>query len=202
MLFLFLLAAFSVGRTAHCAERSRPAFPAGKIEFRSAYVVEAPNGGAAHVCAVAPFLAFTAEHVAAVVGDSAEWRLGATSGRLKVMQRYKERDLVSLLSDVPFPHFSPVAAAAPAIGDDLWLRGFLWRINTSVAYRSQVIGLDHEDELASSGPSAKGASGSCVWNAAGEVVAIHTSAVMYGTQPYVFFLSQHEPIWGGWREAK
>jgi hypothetical protein len=202
VLFLFCLAFFALAEAGHCADLTRPSLPPGPIEWRSSYLVESAGGGAAHICAVGPFLAYTARHVVENVGEAAEWRLGATTGRLKVMQRYNKRDLVSVLSDTPFPYFSPVAADAPLMGADLWLRGFLWRLDNRVAYRSQVIGLDHDNELSSAGPSGKGASGSCVWNAAGQVVAIHTSAVMYGQQPYVFFMSNHEPVWGDWREAK
>lgn len=204
-LFLIFLAVFLLGRTATCEEGSRPRLPAGPIEWRSSYTVGAPDReGLAHVCATGPFTGYTAAHVADNLGENMEWTFGVTKGRLKVTQRFPKRDLVRVMSDTPFPYYSPLAVEGPSITAPVYIGGMLWfRRELPIAWVTYSMGLDHENDLISQGPSMRGSSGACEWAADGTVVAIHTAYVGYGAQgrPPID-MAVGEPVFGAWREAK
>jgi hypothetical protein len=194
-----------LGATANCEEGSRPGLPEGKIEWRSTYPVTSSSaGGQAQMCATGPFSGYTAAHVVDHLGEDMEWHYGVTKGRLKVTTRFKNRDLVAVISDSPFPYFSPLAVEGPPITSRVYIGGMLWfRRSLPIAYVTYSMGLDHEDDLISQGPSMQGSSGACEWAEDGTVVAIHTAYVGYRTEgrPPID-LAIGEPVWRGWREGR
>lgn len=145
-------------------------------------IVALVNGSMAHACPIGPEYALTARHVVlhetvfgskpvAYRGSNVEWA------------SYLEHDFASDFEDAgmlkasrtPFPSWYRMATQAPQPGDRLWWVGFDWR-KPSVAFAERVFsgkvlrivaGIVIVDE-----PTPSGSSGSCVLNAAGEVVGI------------------------------
>lgn len=199
--FFTLLAIFLLCKSAQSADLPRPGFPEGRIEWRSSYLVSAEgNHGLAHVCATGPFTGYTAAHVEKYLGDGMEWTYGVTRGHLKVTQRFGKRDLIRVQSETPFPYFSPLATAGPAITERVYIGGILWfRPELPIAYVTHSMGLDHEDDLISQGPSMQGSSGACEWAEDGTVVAIHVAYGKYQTEgrPPID-MAIGEPVFGAW----
>lgn len=98
---------------------------------------------------------------------------GYTTGRTQ-LDRY--RDLAVIESETPIPHWYPIAAEAPQIGERLFWVGLDWR-DRSRAFAERVfsgrllrISVGH---LVIDRAGSPGSSGSCVLNEQGEVVGIH-----------------------------
>lgn len=195
--FILIALALALGpKPARPAELERPL----NIETRAAYPIVTPAPALrlyGMVCATGPFEGWTARHVVDGGGDPFAWLYGPATTLARTTVRYGKVDVVRALSESPFPHYSPVAAAAPRLGDRLW---FLDRIEEGrhVLISGQVSGFDDDDQLIAQGGSNPGSSGGCVWNDAGEVIGIH---VAYGRSGNIQFTAA-EPIWRGWKGVK
>ncbi len=205
---LMLWLALSSAPVALSADRPRPA-PPDNQGWRATYTVETDTGYGM-VCATGPFTGFIPAHVEkGADGKSLKWSRGVNGGTLTVTQRYGKRDLVAVISDTPFPEWATLAQAAPQQGSTLWIRGYVWfDLNLPGPLRQTTLVMADDDTLVTEGSSAGGSSGSCVWDDAGLVYAIHVHYTMWagrvaedgtviGGRPPIQ-LAGHEPIWGGW----
>ena len=140
----------------------------------------------AHACPVSADLALTSAHVTDVrpfdrmmPAFPAAWSDGAgRDGWLTPLRVEIARDLALMQSDRPFARWYVVAAVGPAVGDRLWTLGYDWRRRPTMygprlhdvrVLRVVARTVVFEPEIQ------PGASGACVLNVAGEVVAVNVA---------------------------
>jgi hypothetical protein len=143
----------------------------------------------AHACPVSPLLALTAAHVAE--RDEASGHKGLVpyhfsngygeSGYLSDGAAAIGEDLGTLTPGAPLVYYYKIAAMPPGAGDKLWLLAYDWR-KTKSAFADRVIEAEtlriQADHIIYRGAGPLGSSGSCVLNAAGEVVGINVAGVV------------------------
>jgi V8-like Glu-specific endopeptidase len=137
----------------------------------------------AHACPISEQLALTNAHVTdmrpfdqSVAALPLIWSALGHEGPLRPLAVYSMRDLALMESAVPFTRWYTIASAPPAPGDRLWTVGYEWRKRSEMfAPRAFTLTLLRvlSRNLIFTPETARGASGSCVLNARGEVVAIN-----------------------------
>lgn len=185
-----------------CAQLARSAVLAALCAFllmgcakpRPSALLAAPNTdgvlrlngrfAAGHACPVSEDLALTAAHVtdirpfdASMPAFPLQWSDGlGHEGVLEPAGVSRVRDLAVMTSAVPFARWYPIAQAAPAPGDRVWTIGFDWRTERGLyakrEFSARVLRVVARSLVFEDG-SAPGASGACVLNARGELVAIN-----------------------------
>lgn len=142
-----------------------------------------------HGCPVGPNIALTAQHIvnpepldlkAPMV--PVQWSQGSLIGHGTPRLPWADRDLASLRSDLPFPTTYVVASTIPSRGEVVYFVGFNWSKKRAFEPRevkAKVIGMV-AGQLIYDETAGPGGSGSCVLNAAGEVVAIHVATMNVG----------------------
>ena len=134
---------------------------------------------AAHACPVTEHLALTARHV--VSGDEDQMRSyrfdthDGVEGSVVPVWRADDADLALVYTEASLRYY-PIATQAPQPGDLLSLMGYDWR-KADDAYAERVwesvFLRQRAGTLIFKKPGEGGSSGSCVFNAAGEVVGVN-----------------------------
>lgn len=141
------------------------------------------KGNMAHACPIGPALALTSAHV---VGEDYRRYIWDSQGQIGLLgsPRTTERDLFRDLARVApwggstttFPSWYPLAKEAPQPGDKVHYRGWNFRRRkdafAALDFESTVIRI-RGGHVVYWPPGVPGTSGSCVLNAAGEVVAVN-----------------------------
>ncbi len=133
----------------------------------------------AHVCPTAPKEAFTACHTVTFSESSPEFALVPLywkGGTLGATQWNRTLDVarVEPMEGSDFPYYFPISPVDPKIGDKVRITGFNY--DRGMANRNmevKIINILAGRILVFDGSPAEGSSGSCVFNAEGEVVAIN-----------------------------
>jgi hypothetical protein len=140
--------------------------------------------GSAHACPISETLALTSAHVADLRPfDPGHpmyplvWSDGfGHDGNLMPVISFRHRDLALMESDVPFARWYEIAAEAPAPGERLVALGFDWRkvrrLYAPRVFTAELLRIVARTLIFVEGTE-RGASGSCVLNARGEVVGIN-----------------------------
>lgn len=190
---LFLL---TLATPAVCADAPAPSL--------SGVVSVTHRFGMAQACPVDPDLAITNSHVIdpfPLVKEAPYLRARWNGGYLLPLDASWAEDLALVERDAnadPFPMTYPVAANAPAVGEQLWWGGYDWskpgralRFRTFtgrvVEVRGGVFSLDTE--------TPGGTSGGCVLNARGEVVGVIAWGKEMDNQSSAAFAVS---VWGRW----
>ncbi len=165
----------------------------------------------AQACPVSTDRALTANHVPRLPFDRLfqlnpwplRWDQGEdVEGATLVPLRDYLRDDLMVMEVLPkTDKFYPIAARAPKVGEELWWRGYEWRNRRELfadrTYHGRLLrivaGVLIVDEK-----SAPGASGSCVLNSAGEVVAIVAFSRSVDESDGREQVSGLVGIWGRW----
>lgn len=170
-----------------CCASSQPRQTSGEVSARqpdpdlSGVLRLIGNGPAgqmftAHACPLGTGIAFTNTHVS--VAGALQWDAAGVTGVLDTVtlsDRYRDLTAVRPLASA-FPRAYPVARSAPAVGEKVWFLGYDYR-KAKDAYKPRAFEVRVVNVVAGTvfyhptGP--RGSSGSCVLNAAGEVVAIN-----------------------------
>jgi hypothetical protein len=151
--------------------------------------------GIAHACPVAPDKALTNVHVVGEYYDSRPfiWSTDTADGLLGnvpvglfwATNRTTEGDAFRDLARVApfrstFPRWYPIATAAPIPGETVWFVGYDWRRKNDAfarrVFKSKVLRAV-SGHLIYAPAGTPGSSGSCVLNAAGQVVAINAAGM-------------------------
>lgn len=167
------------------------------------------QSGYGHGCPISANEAITAKHV---MWDDEyhEMRPAAWSdsegheGRLTPEYSDKARDLAGVSSVESFHNWLPLATEAPKVGDEVWLIGydFSKRGMPSRIVKAKVTGFSSGMLITSNSPG-PGASGSCITNAAGEVVGIVQGIIDAGDTKHYIGVAVYPPwfpVPEQWRE--
>lgn len=142
--------------------------------------------GTAQGCPISDTILFTNAHVADVFPDSMSFPLlsyefstdAGQDGKVIPILAAKSRDLAAMeIEEGTFAVYYHRAAAPPQIGERVWFRGYDFR-SKKAAYAPRVFSatvtriVGHHIIMSEAGTP--GSSGSCVMNAAGEVVGINS----------------------------
>lgn len=157
-------------------------------------------GPGAVACPISPRLAYTAGHVMVLGGgEYMTWEGQGEKGRARLVARPDgDLALIETEAEVPFPAHSNLATTAPEVGDEVVIATrteFMLDRQEISLYQGRVFGIDREGRLLVDTNSCPGSSGGCVWNAKGDVVAIHTGVKVWPSHPWVRAMNTNAPVW-------
>jgi Trypsin-like peptidase domain len=150
--------------------------------------------GSAQACPISPDLALTNAHVtderpfdAGIPYYPYVWSAGDLTGILYPVKGlvYQYRDLAVMRSDTPFASWYPIAKEAPKPGDSLWLVEYNFD-DPEHAWEPRRLKVKAKRVVARTviyvQGGHQGSSGSCVINAAGELVAVNAWVLDFGSK--------------------
>ena len=225
VLAVIALSTLSTACSLACAVRSAPKTAEPPAPDTSKILKVVGRWTTASGCPVAPNRAFTAAHVidprpfeqypgyvpvifqqGARTGLMAVWKKPTMTLDEKGIptlgyetQVSMARDLATLTTEVPM-EFYPIATTVPALGDPLWISGWDWRDRKrAMADRVWKVTLVRivAGKMGFDPAGAPATSGSCILNAAGEVVGVYVGGYWLDSKTGGW-TSENEVIGTGW----